>query len=111
MRRLPPRLRWTNARSDVGQHIDTALLDVQAAALAKQHASHPTAGACSPSPGPPPTLPSCLARTSQPALVTRFSPSAARGRFERVFQLAAHPEWPLEQRFSTKRNKSALPLR
>ncbi len=41
------------------------------------------------------------------ALLAIRGEGAVRARF----QLAAHPEWPLEQRFSTKRNKSALPLR
>jgi crotonobetainyl-CoA:carnitine CoA-transferase CaiB-like acyl-CoA transferase len=87
-------------RSGLGQHIDTALLDVQVAALANQGASYLAAGVVPQRMGNahPTIVPYEDFPTSDGDMILAIGND---GQFERFCQAAGHPEWALDLRFAT----------
>ncbi len=87
-------------RSGLGQHIDTALLDVQVAALANQASSYLVGGVVPRRMGN--AHPSIVPYQSFPTADSDMILAVGNdGQFARFCQVAGHPEWAQDARFAT----------
>jgi len=87
-------------RSGLGQHIDTALLDVQVAALANQASNYLVGGVVPRRMGN--AHPSIVPYQSFPTADSDMILAVGNdGQFARFCQVAGHPEWAQDERFAT----------
>ncbi|MFC4622975.1 CaiB/BaiF CoA transferase family protein [Comamonas nitrativorans] len=87
-------------RSGLGQHIDTALLDVQVAALANQASSYLVGGVVPRRMGN--AHPSIVPYQSFPTADSDMILAVGNdGQFARFCQVAGRPEWAQDERFAT----------
>ncbi|VUZ23846.1 Acetyl-CoA:oxalate CoA-transferase [uncultured Comamonas sp.] len=88
------------SRSGLGQHIDTALLDVQVAALANQAANYLVGGLVPRRMGN--AHPSIVPYQSFPTADSDMILAVGNdGQFARFCAVAGHPEWAQDERFAT----------
>ena len=87
-------------RSGLGQHIDTALLDVQVATLANQASNYLVGGVVPRRMGNahPSIVPYQTFPTADSDMILAIGND---GQFARFCQVAGHPEWAQDERFAT----------